>query len=592
MEVVSTPKISDYAFLSDRHTGALVAHGSIDWLCLPRFDSPAVLTRLLGTDEHGYWRIAPVDAHETRRAYRGRSFVLDTWWDTPDGQVMTTDWFAQNESATSPEVRLVRSVTCKEGTADIDHDLVLRFDYGQATPWVRKVTDPDGQSVILAMAGPDAVTLHGPALDGEDRAHRRRFHLEAGQTLTWTLTWHPSYAPIPRAIDTDEALARLVADWEQWHESVGTHGAYSDAVDRSLDVLRALTVHRTGGIVAAPTTSLPESLGGGRNWDYRYTWLRDSAFTIDALARHGHLHVAGHWRDWLLRAIAGDSQDLQIMYGVDGTRTLTERTLDHLPGYRGSTPVRVGNDAYTQYQADVVGEVMLALDQLREAGVAEDDFSWSLQCNLMSLLESRLDELDHGIWEVRGEPHRFTHGRVMMWAALDRAVRAVETQGLKGPVHRWTGHRDALRDEILHRGVHDGGFVQHYDTDAVDAALLQIPQTGFIAPDDPIMLRTVERIEHDLVDDHGFVQRYPTDGTDGLSGSEGSFLMCTFWLVEQYARSGRRDDAITLMERLLAIRSDLGLLSEEYDPTTQTMLGNYPQAFSHLALIRAADALS
>ena len=351
-------------------------------------------------------------------------------------------------------------------------------------------------------------------------------------------------------------------------------------------------MQRTGGIVAAVTTSLPEEIGGERNWDYRYCWVRDSAFTIQALVVHGHEHVASHWRDWLLRAIAGSPENQQIVYGVAGERRLFESTLDHLAGYRGSRPVRIGNDAYTQYQADVIGEVMTALDHLRRAGLPEDEFSWDLQVNLLEVLESHLYTADRSIWEVRGTPHRFTHSRVLMWAAFDRGVAAVERFGLPGPLERWLAIRDELANEVRLNGVRDGAFVQHYGTDAVDAALLQIPQTRFVAADSPVMLATVARIEHDLIDRFGFVRRYATDGRDGVTGSEGSFIMCTFWLVEQYARSGRRHEAVELMDRLLAIRNDLGLLSEEYDPAAGALLGNYPQAFSHLALIRAVAALS
>lgn len=535
----------------------------------------------------------PAGGVESARRYRQGSFILDTTWSTPTGAGTTTDFLAKNTGRfQNSGVTLVRQATCTQGHVELDTQLVMRFDYGATIPWVRRRPGPHGSTVLHAIAGPDSLTLHGPVLTGADKVHRGRFRLAAGQSLTWTLTWQPAHLDPPAPVDVAAERARLTDDWQQWRASTPIRGPYADAVRDSLAVLRALTLHRTGGIVAAATTSLPEQLGGERNWDYRYTWLRDSAFTIAVLVKHGHSRVAGHWRDWLLRAIAGDPQDLQIMYGVAGERRLPETVLGHLPGYQGSAPVRIGNQAYTQYQADVVGEVMMALADLRSAGLDEDAFSWHLQVKLLTLLERRLDTPDCGIWEIRGGPRFFTHGRVMMWAAFDRGVRAVEEHGLDGPAERWRRLRDRLHAEIWDRGVRDGAFVQHYDGDSVDAALLQIPQTGFVDAACEVMHETVARIEHELRDEHGFVRRYVTDGSDGVPGSEGAFLMCTFWLVEQYARSGRRPEAIALMDRLLSIRNDLGLLAEEYDPAARRMLGNYPQAFSHLALIRAAEALT
>ena len=624
---MAQPPIGDYALLSDRQTAALVAHGSIDWLCVPRFDSPAVFARLLGDDDNGYWRVLPVErdgasAVETGRGYRDGSFVLDTHWSTGSGAATTTDFLAHTSGdVASTSAAVVRQVHCTRGRVDVQTDLVMRFDYGLVVPWVRRRSHcddvrgadradgvgrttaagaarakgdggTDEDSILHAVAGAHSLVLQGPRLTGADRAHRGRFQLEAGDTLTWTLAWQPAHLEVWPTINAATEVDRVLDDWRRWRTSVPCRGPYATPIADSLAVLRALTLHRTGGIVAAATTSLPEEIGGERNWDYRYTWLRDSAFTIQALASHGHVHVALHWRDWLLRAIAGDPRDLQIMYAVDGSRQLPESELAHLSGYRGSTPVRIGNGAYTQYQADVVGEVMIALAALRDAGQPDDRFSWRMQRNLLQLLEGRLDVPDRGIWEVRGDPHRFTHGRVLMWAAFDRGIRAVEEHGLDGPVDRWRRIRAALHDDIWVQGVRDGAFVQHDETDAVDAALLQIPQTGFVAADSPVMLATVARIEEDLVDAHGFVRRYVPDGSDGVGGGEGAFLMCTFWLVEQYARSGRRDEAVALMDRLLAIRNDVGLLAEEYDARCGELLGNYPQAFSHLALIRAAEALS
>ena len=590
---MTPPPIADLALLSNRQTAALVAHGRVEWWCTPRFDSPAVFAALLGGNEHGYWSITPTDATETGRRYRRGSFVLDTEWTASDGAATCTDVLVPGPAEVDDAgAVLIRQVTCTRGRIDVDAELVMRFDYGRTVPWVRRRDDRDGAPVLHAIAGPDSLTLHGPVLAGADKAHRGRFRLVAGQTLTWSLTYQPAHVDPPAAPNVGAELDRLVRDWEKWRARLPIKGPYAQAIGDSLAVLRALTLRRTGGIVAAPTTSLPEEIGGVRNWDYRYTWLRDSALTIQVLAAHGHSHVALHWRDWLLRAIAGDPEDLQIMYGVAGERHLPERTLDHLPGYQGSVPVRIGNGAVTQYQADVIGEVMMALDILRQAGVPEDTFSWQLQVNLLDLLVRRLDVPDHGIWEVRGDPHFFTHGRVLMWTAFDRGVRAVQDHGLDGPAHSWREQRDRLRDEIWRRGVHDGAFVQHYDGRAVDAALLQIPDTGFVAADSAVMLATVARIEEELLDDQGFVRRYVTDGSDGVPGDEGAFLMCTFWLVTQYAASGRRDEAVALLDRLLSLRNDVGLLAEEYDAASGRLLGNFPQAFSHLGLIRAAEALN
>lgn len=586
----SVPRIEDYAMLSNRRSAALVAGGSVDWLCVPRFDSPAVFCRLLADADGSRWLVAPKDGIITSRGYRETSFVLDCRWTTPTGRAVTTDLLPVGQW--HDRVALIRSVACTAGSVEVDFELIIRFGYGAILPWVRQTRDPTGAEVLYAQAGPDSLTLHGPLPRAEGNSHRARYTLSAGESLVWTLSWQPSYRPIPVGIDADTAIAETMVDCRSWHADLDVTGPYAEAVTRSMAVLRALTLHETGGIVAAPTTSLPELVGGERNWDYRYCWLRDSALTISALVGHGHHRLAEDWRQWLLRAIAGDPDDLQIMYGAAGERELPERELHNLGGYRGSRPVRIGNRAVTQYQADVIGEVMIALAGLRNAGLTEDEFSWSLQVQLLALLEKRVMLPDQGIWEMRGEPHYFTQGRVMMWAAFDAGARAVTSQGLPGPQRRWRELGDRLRSEVLAQARRAGCFVQHDRTDAVDASLLRIPQTGFVAYDDPLMLATVARIEDELVDAHGFVRRYRPTGADGLSGGEGSFLMCSLWLVEQYAVTGRRAEAIALMDKVLAARSDIGLLAEEYDPIEQTLLGNYPQAFSHLALIRAADALS
>lgn len=586
------PRIEDYALLSSGRTAALIAQGSVDWLCLPRFDSASVFTRLLGDPDESHWLVAPRDGTTTGRAYREGSFVLDATWSTPTGAALSTDLMPT--SADDDRVDLVRRITCTSGRIEVDSELVVRFDYGRVCPWVRRTTDAAGADVLHAIAGPDSLTLHGPTLLPEDHRHRGHFELAAGESLTWVLTWRPSHLPVPSTIDVDAALGADLADWRAWHAELEASGPHAEAITRSLAVLRALTHRGTGGIVAAPTTSLPEDLGGVRNWDYRYCWLRDSALTISVLVQHGQQQLAHGWRDWLLRAIAGDPDDLQVVYGLAGERELPEQELQHLRGYGESRPVRIGNGAVRQYQADVVGAVMLALRRLRDAGCPTDDFAWALQTHLLEFLTRRIEQPDCGLWEARHAPRFYTHSRVLMWAGFDAGVRAVSEHGLDGPVDAWRAHRDRLRDEVERDGVRGGAFVQHAGTDAVDAALLQLPHTGFVAPNDPRMLATVARIEAELLDERGFVHRYRTDDAavaDGVAGGEGSFLLCTFWLVEQYARSGRAADARALMDRTLAVANDVGLLAEEYDAPRGRLAGNFPQAFSHLALVRAADAL-
>lgn len=554
-------------------------------MCLPRFDSAAVFTSLLGTPEHGRWLIAPEGGTVIDRQYEDGTFVLRTRWRTPTGEAEVTEFMPAGDGRAD----LVREVTCVAGTVEIRSELILRLDYGATIPWAHRVGD-----ALTAIAGPDQYVLRGPSLEAGDKRHVGRHELGAGETATWVLTWSNSWADLPVPLDIVGALDDTRRIWRTWDDAVVVDRRWADAVRRSLLVLRALTHADTGGIVAAPTTSLPEDPGGERNWDYRYCWLRDSALTLESLLAHGGADAAANWRDWLLRAIAGDPDDLQIMYGVGGERSLAEHTLDHLPGYLDSAPVRVGNGAVKQYQADVVGEVMIALAKLREAGVHEDDFSWPLQRAMLTYTIARMDEKDQGLWEMRGEPHYFTHSRVMMWAAFDRGVRAIDGHGLDGPREEWARFRDQLRAEILEHGVDPstGAFRQTSGQSEVDASLLQIAQSGFVAYDDPLMLSTVEKIEHDLLRD-GLVLRYRTaSGKDGLAGSEHPFVACSFWLVEQYAMSGREADATALMDRLVGFTNDLGLLAEEYDASTNAQIGNFPQAFSHLALVRAADALT
>lgn len=566
----------------------------MEWLCLPRLDSASVFAALLGGPDDGSWRLRPSDdAASAERRYDGDTFILVTRWETPTGVAEVHDLMpiGPDPQAAIDRTDLVRRVIGISGTVEFEIDLRLRFDYARALPWVRQ-TGSRKAPELIAMAGPDAVVLRGVRLHAEGHRHHGCVQVAAGQQVDLTLTWFPSFRPTPEPLDVEGALSETREWWQSWADRIEQDGEYRPEVVRSLLVLRALTNHDTGGIAAAATTSLPEDFGGVRNWDYRYVWLRDAALTLEALVAHGFLKLADHWRTWLLRAVAGDPADLQIMYGLAGERNLPERELPQLAGYAGSRPVRVGNGAALQYQADVVGEVIVTLSAGREAGLAESAFSWPLEKHLVQYAAEQFERTDNGIWEIRGEPQHFTHSRVMMWATFDRAVRAVEQHELEGPVERWRELRRRARDEIDGRGVSNGYFVQFYGTEEVDASLLLLPQVGYCAPDDPRMLATVAQIEQTLIRD-GLVLRYRTDtGVDGLPGAEHPFLACSFWLVEQYATSGRTEDAEKLMRRLCSFANDLGLLSEEYDPIGSRQVGNFPQAFSHLALVRAADTLT
>ena len=587
--------IEDYALLSNCRTAALVSRdGRMDWLCLPRLDSPSVFAALLGTDEDGCWELRPTDRSATStRRYDGDTFILVTRWETPTGIAEVHDFMpvGRHPHVAINRTDIVRRIVGISGAVEFTIDLRLRFDYGRALPWVRQVGSDEAPELI-AMAGPDAVVFRGVRLRAADHRHTATFTVSEGEKVSLALTWFPSFRPVPEPLPAKKALTQTRRWWQDWADRIRREGDHQDEVVRSLLVLRALTNHDTGGIAAAATTSLPEDFGGERNWDYRFVWLRDAALTLEALLGHGFVGLADDWRTWLLRAVAGDPADLQIMYGLAGERNLYERELDHLRGYAQSRPVRIGNEAAQQYQADVVGEVMVTLSAAREAGLEDSQFSWPLEKHLVEYAADQFERPDHGLWEIRGAPQQFTHSRVMMWATFDRAIRAVETRGLAGPVERWRSFRDRAREDIDAHGVRNGHFTQHYGTDEVDASLLLLPQVGYCPPDDPRMLATVERIEQTLLRD-GLVLRYRTDsGVDGLPGDEHPFLACSFWLVEQYATSGRLDDARALMQRLCSLPNDLGLLSEEYDPVDRRQVGNFPQAFSHLALVRAADALA
>lgn len=581
--------IEDYALLSSCRTAALVSReGSIDWLCVPRFDSPSVFGALLGNEDHGCWSLRASDPQATStRGYDGDTFILVTRWETDDGVAEVHDFMPID----GRRVDVVRRIVGISGTVEFTDTVRLRFDYARAMPWVRQL--PGKPLAGLAIAGPDALVLRGAPLRPVDHAHSATIRVRAGDTVDLSLTWFKSHHDVPEPLDVDRSLAATRAWWQDWANRIDHDGPHHELVVRSLLVLRALTHESTGGIVAAATTSLPEDFGGSRNWDYRYVWLRDAALTLETLLEHGFTRTAERWRGWLLRAIAGDPADVQIMYGLEGERDLAERELTSLPGYDGASPVRIGNGAVNQYQADVIGEVMVALEATRKAGVAEDSFSWPLQQALLTQVIEWIDRPDRGIWEIRAADRMFTHSRVMIWAALDRGVRAVRETGLEGDADAWAEARDRVRHEVEQQGydAERSHFVQHYGSTEVDASLLLIAQVGFCAYDDPRMLGTVAEIERTLMRD-GLVRRYRTEvGVDGLAGGEHPFLACSFWLVEQYASSGRIDDANALMDRVCGLASDLGLLSEEYDVDGERQAGNTPQALTHLALVRAADAL-
>ncbi|MEV5984322.1 glycoside hydrolase family 15 protein [Streptomyces sp. NPDC052051] len=583
--------IEDYALIGDQQTAALVSRtGSVDWLCLPRFDSAACFAALLGSEDHGHWHIAPRHSGPcTRRAYRADTLVLDSEWDTPDGSVRLTDFMPQRDHA--PD--LVRIVEGLRGKVTVRGTLRLRFDYGSIVPWMRRA---DGHRV--AIAGPDSVWLrsHPPVHTwGKDFATHSEFTVEEGEKVAFVLTWHPSHKPRPTLVDPFEALESSVAAWRDWAAECRYRGPHRDAVVRSLITLKALTYAPTGGIVAAPTTSLPEVMGGVRNWDYRYSWLRDSTLTLEALLTAGYHEEAEAWRDWLLRAVAGDPADLQIMYGLSGERRLPEYELPWLPGFQGSAPVRVGNGAVRQLQLDVYGEVIDSLTVARRAGLPIRPHMWRVQCALMEFLRTVWREPDEGLWEVRGGRRHFVHSKVMAWVAADRAVLALEENpGLAGDLEGWRAMRDAVHQEVCERGYDPGQntFTQFYGSRALDASLLLIPQVGFLPPDDPRVIGTVEAVRARLAPD-GFMRRYDTEATDvdPLPGREGTFLVCSFWLADALRLIGRGDEARELFERLVGVSNDVGLLAEEYDPATGRQLGNFPQAFSHLGLVATALAL-
>lgn len=580
--------IDDYAIIGDCETAALVHRtGSIDWLCWPRFDSDACFAALLGDADNGHWLIRPDgEIKRTSQRYRDGTLILETEFHTPTGSAVLIDFMPPRDGTSN----VVRLVVGREGRVDMRMELVIRFGYGLNVPWVQRTGD-----VWTAIAGPDLVSLRTPeTLRPEGLKTVATFAVEAGQAVPFVLAFNPSHLPPADVIEAEAALAATEAFWRDWSARCHPAGAWTDAVSRSIIALKALTFAPTGGIVAAVTTSLPERIGGERNWDYRYCWLRDSTQTLRALMSAGYMEEAGAWRDWLLRAVAGNPNQMQIMYGLAGERRLTEWHATWLAGFGDSRPVRIGNAAHVQLQLDVFGEVIDTLHQAGVGGLAPSTSGWDLQRALLDELAAIWRQPDHGIWETRGPPQHFTYSKVMAWVAFDRAVKSIEMFGLRGPLERWQAIRHDIHEDVCANGYNrdKGCFVQSYGATELDASLLLLPAVGFLPPDDPRIRRTVEAVERELTFD-GLVLRYNTDRTDdGLPPGEGAFLACSFWLADALLLIGRREDARRLFERLLGLRNDLGLLAEEYDPRQRHMLGNFPQAFSCVALINTAYNLA
>ncbi|MBA3887776.1 MAG: glycoside hydrolase family 15 protein [Acidobacteria bacterium] len=581
-------RIEDYALIGDCQTAALVGRdGSIDWLCLPRFDSGACMAALLGTPEHGRWLIAPAGkVRRIERRYRPATLVLETDFETDEGAVRVID-FMPIRGAAADVVRIVAGL---RGRVTMRMELIMRFDYGSVVPWVRH----DGAG-ITAIAGPDLLRLRTPAqLSGREFTTVAEFTVSEGERVPFDLTWHPSHEPTPEALNPDRALEETEQWWQEWCGRSTYDGEWSEPVQRSLITLKALTYAPTGGIVAAPTTSLPEHLGGVRNWDYRYCWLRDATFTLYAFLNAGYIEEARQWREWLLRAAAGKPSQVHIMYGLAGERRLPEQELPWLPGYENSAPVRTGNGAYDQFQIDVFGEVLDTLHQCWVAGIDAGEAGWNLERALLRHLESVWNDPDEGIWEVRGPKRHFTHSKMMAWVAFDRGVKGIEQFGLQGPLDRWRALRAEIHEEVCRKGFNAdrNAFVQFYGSELLDASLLMMPLVGFLPATDARVRGTIEAIERELTND-GFVSRYTTvPEVDGLPEGEGAFLLCTFWLADNLVLLGRTDDARRIFERLLDARNDVGLLSESYDVEARRLVGNFPQAFSHIGLINTARNLS
>jgi GH15 family glucan-1,4-alpha-glucosidase len=580
--------IENYALIGDCHTAALVGNdGSIDWLCFPRFDSAACFAALLGYPEHGRWLLAPSgEISRVQRCYQDDSLILLTDFETAQGTVRITDFMPVSDERWD----VVRIVSGVSGCVDMRMELVVRFDYGSIVPWARRIG-----KVLVITAGPDTLELFATVpFEGENMKTVAQFRVAAGQIESFVLNYRPSHRPMQDSINAQEALTRTAAKWHAWSSRCAYQGRWRRQVQRSLITLKGLTYHPTGGMVAAPTTSLPEKIGSVRNWDYRYCWLRDATFTLNALLLAGYAEEATAWREWLLRAIAGSPDDLQILYSVTGARRLDEMELPWLPGYEASAPVRIGNAAAKQFQLDVYGEVMDSLHLARLADMHPHPAAWQVQVALLHFLESHWDKPDEGLWEVRGPPRHFTHSKVMVWVAFDRAIKDAEAGGLEGPIDRWRELRGTIHAQICERGFDAklNTFVQSYGSTHLDASLLLIPQVGFLPPDDPRVLGTIDAIEANLVV-NGLVLRYSTrTEVDALPPGEGTFLPCSFWLVDSYVLTRRRAQGEAMFERLLALSNDVGLFAEEYEPVAKRMLGNFPQALTHMALINSARLLS
>ena len=582
-------RIEDYAMIGDLGTAALVGRdGSIDWLCWPRFDSDACFAALLGAPEHGRWRIAPRDgAAKITRRYRPDTLILETRFETAEGAATLIDFMPPRDGNS----HLLRLVVGERGRVDFHGELVLRFGYGATVPWVTRI---DGNT-LRAVAGPDMVVLRTPArVRGENLKTVGSFTVAAGERMPFVLSYALSHETLPQAVDVEDRLRATEAFWTDWTGKNQIDCPWNEAVVRSLITLKALTYAPSGGMAAAPTTSLPECIGGPRNWDYRFCWLRDATLTLLALMNAGYYDEARMWRDWLLRAAAGSPKQIQIMYGIRGERRLTEWQVPWLPGYEASRPVRIGNAAHNQLQLDIFGEVMDALHQARQGGLGTNETGWDLQREFLVHLEKIWPERDEGIWEVRGGREHFTYSKAMAWLAFDRAIKSAEQYELPGPLDHWREIRAHIHNDVCERGFDDElcSFVRSYGSKELDASLLLLPAIGFLPPEDPRIIGTIEAIERGLMQD-GLVRRYDTEKSDdGLPAGEGMFLACSFWLADAYLMIGRRDDAVRLFERLLSLRNDLGLLSEQYEPRTRRLVGNFPQAFSHLALVNTASNLA
>jgi GH15 family glucan-1,4-alpha-glucosidase len=581
-------RIEDYALIGDCETGALVGRdGSIDWLCLPRFDSDSCFGRLLGEEANGYWKLCPVDAHPSERFYRPGTLILETVFTTDRGRVRLID-FMPPKTDVSKVVRIVEGL---EGKVEMRSELVARFDYGISVPWVSRIED----GALSLVAGDSMLLLRTEVpVRGESMKSISSFSVRKGQRVAFVLSYQISYEEPAAAEDPGALVDAAERFWREWSGRCEAAGAYSEAVQRSLITLKALTFAPSGGMVAAATTSLPEQIGGPRNWDYRFCWVRDATLTLLALMGAGYYDEARAWRDWLVRAVAGSPRQLQIMYAVTGERRLTEWEVPWLSGYEGSKPVRIGNAAHTQLQLDVYGELMDALYQARRGGLHENKRAWAIQCALLDHLKGIWTEPDEGIWEVRGGAKHFTYSKIMAWVAFDRAIKSAVEFGMHGPVREWEAHRAAIHEDVCRHGYDEQrqSFVQVYGQPQLDASLLLIPAVGFLPPDDPRVISTIKAIERELLQD-GFVRRYDTGATkDGLPPGEGMFLACSFWLADAYHLIGRDADAKASFERLLLLRNDVGLLSEEYDVERRRLIGNFPQAFSHIALVNTAHNLT